>query len=66
MERVQKQHILKDLDKKMVFVAGPRQAGKTWLAKEIAKHFEHSVYLNYDQIEHREIIKIKNGETQRI
>ena len=32
MERVQKQHILKDLDKKMVFVAGPRQAGKTWLA----------------------------------
>ncbi|MEK6731062.1 MAG: ATP-binding protein [Pseudomonadota bacterium] len=57
MERVQKQHILKDLDKKMVFVAGPRQAGKTWLAKEIAKHFEHSVYLNYDQIEHREIIK---------
>lgn len=57
MERAQKQAIIDDLDKKMVFVAGPRQAGKTWLAKEIANEFENSVYLNYDSGKDREIIK---------
>lgn len=56
MDRVQKQAILKDLDKKMVLVAGPRQAGKTWLAKDIAKNFKHALYLNYDQIAHRDVI----------
>ncbi len=32
MERFQKKQILKDLEKKMVFITGPRQVGKTWLA----------------------------------
>ena len=49
MERVQKKQILKDLNKKMVLIVGPRQSGKTWLAKDIAKDFPESVYLNYDQ-----------------
>ncbi len=40
----------------MVFLAGPRQAGKTWLAKDIAHQFNNPLYLNYDQLEHREII----------
>lgn len=40
----------------MVFLVGPRQAGKTWLAKEIAKSFQHPVYLNYDRKEDRTII----------
>ena len=57
MERYQKQAILKDLQKKMVWIAGPRQAGKTWLAKDIAKHYDRAVYLNYDQTEHQEIIQ---------
>ncbi len=57
MERMQKQHIIKDLDKKMVFIVGPRQAGKTWLAKEVAKSFKNSVYLNYDVIDDKEILK---------
>lgn len=33
MRRKQKQQILKDLEKKIVFIVGPRQVGKTWLAK---------------------------------
>lgn len=49
MQRHQKYTILKDLNKKMVLLVGPRQSGKTWLAKDIAKEFDHSVYLNYDQ-----------------
>lgn len=56
MERYQKQAILKDLNKKMVLLAGPRQAGKTTLAKEIAKEFNSFVYLNYDRLEDRKII----------
>ena len=56
MERAQKQLILDDLPKKMVFLAGPRQTGKTWMAKEIAKEYSHPVYLNYDNIDHQKII----------
>lgn len=57
MERAQKQTILKDLEKKLVLLVGPRQCGKTWLAKDIAKEFRNSVYLNYDQPIDRKIIQ---------
>lgn len=57
MIRVQKTIILKDLDKKIVLLVGPRQSGKTWLAKDIAQSFQNSVYLNYDQLKDREIIQ---------
>lgn len=56
MDRVQKAIILKDLEKKLVLLVGPRQAGKTWLAKDIAKNFKKSVYLNYDQPKDKKII----------
>lgn len=56
MRRDQEVRIRKDLAKKMVFIVGPRQVGKTWLAKEIGKSFEHTVYLNYDRFEDRQII----------
>lgn len=57
MIRAQKNIILKDLEKKVVLLVGPRQSGKTYLAKDIAQSFARSVYLNYDQIKDRQIIK---------
>lgn len=60
MRRLQKDLIIKDLTKKMVLLVGPRQAGKTWLAKDIARQFPNSVYLNYDQYKDREIIKTES------
>lgn len=49
--------IATDLKKKMVFVVGPRQVGKTWLAKEIMKEYKNPLYLNYDNQDHVQILK---------
>ena len=56
MERYQQAAIERDLQKKMVLLAGPRQAGKTTLAKVIAAKFATSIYLNFDRAEDRRII----------
>ena len=57
MQRTQQPFITRDLAKKMVFITGPRQVGKTYLAQEIARGFKKSVYLNYDAFEDRDIIE---------
>lgn len=56
MIRAQINIILKDLKKKMVLLVGPRQAGKTTLAKQIATYYQKPIYLNFDQLNDREII----------
>ena len=56
MERYQKKAIVHDLQKKMVLLAGPRQAGKTTLAKDIAREFSSSTYFNYDSLDDRKIL----------
>jgi predicted AAA+ superfamily ATPase len=57
MERLPHNLIKKDLTKKMVFLTGPRQVGKTYLALAVAREFEKAVYLNYDNLADRAIIE---------
>ncbi len=57
MYREQLELIKKDIDKKIVFVVGPRQVGKTWISKELGKSFKKTVYLSFDRREDREIIE---------
>jgi predicted AAA+ superfamily ATPase len=40
-------------EKSMVFLAGPRQSGKTTLAQIISRSFVNTVYFNWDIAEHR-------------
>ncbi|MBU3965649.1 ATP-binding protein [Patescibacteria group bacterium] len=50
-------YIAKDLVKKMVFVGGPRQVGKTTLAKLIGKgEYQNPLYLNWDNRDDRKKI----------
>jgi len=46
--------VKRDLARKMVFVAGPRQVGKTTLARQVIPG--ESGYFNWDVPEHRERI----------
>ena len=56
MERYSAKEIHKDLQKKMVFIGGPRQVGKTTLALDILQGDEnHPAYLNWDYPEVSEI-----------
>lgn len=57
MLRRQKDIVLKDLRKKIVFLVGPRQTGKTWLAKDLGKEFGRTEYLSYDRLADRRIIE---------
>lgn len=51
MQRYLYHSILSDLQKKMVFITGPRQVGKTFLAKDIQSLYKNPSYLNYDNID---------------
>jgi predicted AAA+ superfamily ATPase len=47
-------HVESDLARKMVFVGGPRQVGKTWLGRAVIG--DPRAYLNYDVTPHRAAI----------
>ena len=50
-------NIVEDLNEKMVFVAGPRQVGKTTLAQKIiGKYFKKFSYYNWDNRNDRKMI----------
>jgi predicted AAA+ superfamily ATPase len=54
MKRYLYQQVMDDLGQKMVFIGGPRQVGKTHLAKAIAKQeFADAKYMNWDNDEDR-------------
>lgn len=54
MDRYLKNPVLEDLKKKMVFIGGPRQVGKTTLSLDLAPK-KHR-YLNWDILKDREFI----------
>lgn len=56
MKRYLYDQILKDLKKKMVFITGPRQVGKTYLSKQIMRNYNSPQYLNFDDKDGRQII----------
>jgi predicted AAA+ superfamily ATPase len=53
MNRSQSSLILKDLEKKIALLVGPRQVGKTWLSKQLMQNFDNPLYLNFDNVDDR-------------
>jgi predicted AAA+ superfamily ATPase len=43
-------------EKEMIFLAGPRQSGKTTLTKLISKDYKNNLYFNWDIISNKKII----------
>lgn len=58
IERYLERYIQKDISDKMVFISGPRQVGKTTLAKDIGEKFfpDRYAYLNWDNRHDRKAI----------
>ncbi len=57
MKRYCEKFIFQDLTKKMVFIGGPRQVGKTTLSKNLMHgRFADSIYLNWDNDQDRKTI----------
>jgi len=54
MQREITKQLIADLESKIVLLSGPRQVGKTTLAKNLTKNFS---YLNYDSEKDRQFIK---------
>ena len=54
--------LAKDLKSRIVLVTGPRQAGKTTLAKSLNPSFE---YINYDEREHHNLLKEKSWDRKK-
>jgi predicted AAA+ superfamily ATPase len=59
MKRIQTAGIEADLRKKMVFLSGPRQVGKSWLARSLMASWRVPLYLNWDSAADRGIIEAK-------
>ena len=57
-------YALQDLQSKMVFVGGPRQVGKTTMAKDILTRFPSGRYFNWDFDDDRQDILKKRWTTE--
>ena len=63
IERTIQPNILTDLDKKIVFITGPRQAGKTTLSRSLFPN--ETDYFNYDLAAHRLELKETNWDRKK-
>lgn len=57
MKRYLDAFVKQDLASKMVVLTGPRQVGKTTLARQLMADFESSQYLNWDVLQDRAILQ---------
>jgi len=57
MKRYLADLIADDLKRKLVFVTGARQVGKTTLSRQLLQHAQPSQYLNYDVAADRAVIE---------
>lgn len=62
MDRYLKKSLQKDLGRKILLLSGPRQCGKTTLAKMLSSSFD---YLNYDEVTHRLLLKEKSWDRKK-
>lgn len=60
MKRHIEPFVFRDLARKMVFLTGPRQAGKTTLALSIARQFPAAQVLNWDVLADRRVIQAQS------
>jgi len=60
MRRYLSGQLLSDLDRKMVVLTGPRQVGKTTLAKTLLEHYRRPQYLNWDIADDRRILSMQS------
>jgi len=63
IHRYNEEAVKKDLNRKMVFIAGSRQVGKTTLAKSLIENSGGSIekwYMNWDAVEDRERIMLEH------
>lgn len=57
MKRYLDELVLKDLTTKMVVLTGPRQVGKTTLARQLMQLFGNAQYLNWDVLPDRSVLQ---------
>jgi hypothetical protein len=57
MKRYLDEWVLKDLTTKMVVLTGPRQVGKTTLARQLMQLFGNAQYLNWDVLPDRMVLQ---------
>lgn len=62
MERYLQSHIARDLPRKIVLLTGPRQCGKTTLAKQLYSSYD---YFNYDAASNRLALKEQSWDRQK-
>jgi predicted AAA+ superfamily ATPase len=62
MKRYLQSYVQQDLPEKIILLTGPRQCGKTTLAKQLTDSFD---YFNYDSAEHRLLLKDKSWDRKK-